>query len=106
MTRKLLCSILLLVATLSAFAQQITVQGTVISATDNEPLIGASVIAEGTTLGTATDFDGTFTLTVDKGAKITVSYVGFDAKTLTAEPEMNIILSENSATLEEMVVVG
>ena len=106
MTKKFFTVVFALLLAAAAYAQQITVQGTVVSATDNEPLIGASVIAEGTNLGTATDIDGNFSITVPQGAKITVSYVGFEPKTLSAEPQMNITLAENSAVLEEMVVVG
>ena len=105
MTKKLFTVALALLLAVSAYAQ-ITVKGTVISATDKEPLIGASVMAVGTTTGTVTDFDGNFTIKVEEGAKITVSYVGFEPQTLVAQKEMNIILKENSTVLEEMVVVG
>ncbi len=88
-------------------AQSITVQGTVVSATDDEPLIGASVISDtGGAAGAATDIDGNFELTVPQGSKITVSYVGYKPQTLLAAPTMKIILEENSEVLDEVVVVG
>ena len=58
--------------------QPITVTGTVVSATDNEPLIGASVVVEGTRIDMATDIDGNYSLDAWLGAVIKVTYVGFE----------------------------
>ena len=55
---------------------QVTATGVVIDATTGEPIIGASVLEEGTTNGTITDFDGNFSLSVGKNAKVVISYVG------------------------------
>lgn len=63
-----------------AYAQEITVKGTVTSATDGEPLIGATVQVKGTTTGTATDIDGNYSLQVQQGAMLTFSYVGMQPK--------------------------
>jgi len=69
-----------------AQAQNLTVTGTVLSGTDKEPIIGATVVETGqTTNGTITDFDGNFSLTVKQGASITVSYIGFKAQTLKGD---------------------
>lgn len=54
-----------------------TVKGTVISGSDNEPLIGASVMVEGTRNGAVTDLDGNFTISVKNGQTLEVSYLGF-----------------------------
>ena len=78
-----------------------------VSATDSEPLIGASVISEiQGSVGVSTDLDGKFTLTVPEGTKLVVSYVGFKSKTVVAEDQMTIALAEDSEVLDEIVVVG
>jgi TonB-linked SusC/RagA family outer membrane protein len=90
-----------------AQAQNLTVTGTVLSGTDKEPIIGATVVETGqTTNGTITDFDGNFSLTVKQGASITVSYIGFKSQTLKADAQMTITLSEDNEMLDEVVVVG
>ena len=87
-------------------AQNITVTGTVTDAL-KEPIIGASVLQQGTTNGTATDIDGNFTLTVPHGAVIEISSIGFETRTLKADTEkMDVILVEDSELLNETVVVG
>jgi TonB-linked SusC/RagA family outer membrane protein len=89
-----------------AQAQEITVHGTVLSQTDGEPLIGATVLSESTKAGTATDLDGVFSIKVPAGSKLTISYIGYVPTTLTAQPDMKIILGENQELLDEVVVVG
>ena len=107
MKKSILSALLLFISAVMMNAQSITVQGTVVSATDDEPLIGASVISDtGDAAGAATDIDGNFELTVPQGSKITVSYVGYKPQTLLAAPAMKIILEENSEVLDEVVVVG
>ena len=83
----------------------ITVTGTVTDA-QKEPIIGASVLQQGTTVGAATDVDGNFTLTVPEGAVLEFSSIGFETRTLRATPKMNVILVEDSELLNETVVVG
>lgn len=95
-----------LLLSVAAYAQQFTVQGVVVSATDDEPLIGAAVQIEGTSIGVSTDFDGNFTMQVPEGAMLSVSYVGFIPKIVKAEPSMRIVLNESSEALDEVVVVG
>ena len=107
MKRFVLNAILLFAMAIAAQAQSITVQGVVVSATDSEPLIGASVVSSAKgTVGTATDFDGRFKITVPQGSSLTVSYVGYKPLTLKATPEMTIKLSEDTELLDEVVVVG
>lgn len=55
-----------------------TVSGTVTSASDGEPLIGASVLVKGTTIGTDTDIDGKFTVKAKKGDVLQFRYVGYE----------------------------
>ena len=102
--RALLISFILF-AGVSAFAQ-ISVRGTVIDASNDEPIIGASILEIGTTNGTITDFDGNFELQVRSGAKLSISYMGYKTQELDAAPVMNVRLGEDSELLEEVVVVG
>ena len=77
----------------AAFAQ-IDVSGTVISADDNEPIIGASVLISGgaASKGTVTDIDGKFKLNVPNGTKLVFSYVGMKSQTLAATANMKVVL--------------
>ncbi len=89
------------------YAQNIQIKGTVTSATDGEPIIGASVVEESDkTNGTITDFNGNFTLTVKPNANIILSYIGFKSQTLKAKGIMSIVLVEDSELLQEVVVTG
>lgn len=98
---------MLLLVALLAQAQNITVQGTVISATDNEPLIGAVVItADNEKNGVTTDFDGKFTLNVPEETDLTISYVGYKSVTVKAQPSLTVSLDEDAELLDEVVVVG
>lgn len=97
---------MLLVIAVIAQAQNITVHGTVLSKTDGEPLIGASVTCKATNAGAATDIDGNFEIAVPEGAMLTVSYVGYLPTEVKAEPQMTVYLDENSELLDEVVVVG
>ena len=87
-------------------AQSLQVEGTVISKSDGEPIIGATVLAKGTTNGTITDFDGKFSLSVKQGAEIAISYVGFKTQTLKASSVMKVVLEEDAEMLQEVVVTG
>ena len=73
-----------------------------------EPVIGASILEKGTTNGTITDFDGNFTLNVAPGATLVISYIGYKNQEMKVIPgkSLNIILQEDTETLEEVVVVG
>ena len=95
----------LLITGMTAFAQ-VAVQGTVTDAANGEPIIGASVLEIGTTNGTITDFDGNFTLTVQPGAKLSISYMGFKTQELAAAPSMAVRMGEDTELLDEVVVVG
>ena len=108
MKRTILSAVLLFLMTVMAHAQNITVHGTVLSNSDGEPLIGASVVCgiEGPTKGVSTDIDGNFEITVPEGANLIVSYIGFKTATVMAEPQMTIKLDEDNALLDEVVVVG
>ena len=88
---------------------QTKVSGTVISAEDGEPVIGASVIVQGTKQGVATDFDGNFSLTTSvSNPKITVTYIGMEPWTGKGGQNMKITLQPDQSTqrLDEVVVTG
>ena len=84
---------------------QTRVTGTVVSAEDGEPIIGASVMVQGQKSGTVTDADGHFALSVPAGKKIVISYIGMDTQTVTPRNGMRVVM-QNSAELEEVVVTG
>jgi TonB-linked SusC/RagA family outer membrane protein len=89
-----------------AFAQQISVKGKV-SDRAGEPLIGASVIVQGTTNGVLTDLNGAFSLKAPKGAQLAISYVGYISKVVTATSDnIVVVLDEDTKSLEEVVVLG
>ena len=106
MKRTILYALLALFAVISAHAQ-ITVHGTVYSKSDNEPLMGATVMPDATGVtGVSTNLDGEFTITVPEGTNLTFTYIGYKPLTLPAEPEMTVMLDEDSEMLDEVVVVG
>jgi len=98
--------LVLLLSTTSVWAQALKVTGVVIDGTFNEPLLGATILEKGTTNGTTTDMDGNFSLSVNPGAELVISFVGYIAVTQPASASMNITLQEDKQTLEETVVVG
>lgn len=74
-----------------------------------EPLIGVTVQIEGSSIGTATDMDGSFTLNVpDKSAIMVISYLGYVTQRITISKEntYNVVMKENNKLLDEVVVVG
>lgn len=93
-----------LLLSVSAFAQ-IDVKGHVEDAT-GEPIIGATVRVDGTQTATVTDFDGNFVLKANQGANITITYIGYQPQTVTAAPTLEIVLQDDAAVLNEVVVIG
>lgn len=87
-----------------AFAQN-GFSGTVISGDDGQPIIGASIMVQGSKTGTVTDVDGKFTIAVPAGQKLVISYVGMETMTVTPKNDMVITLHPNT-TLNEVVVTG
>ena len=102
--RTIALALMLMVGT-AAFAQ-LAVQGTVVDIENGEPVIGASILEIGTTNGTITDFDGNFSLTVQPGAKLQISYMGYKTQEQAAAPSMYIRMGEDTELLDEVVVVG
>ena len=90
-----------------AMMASITVTGTVISAEDGLPVIGASVLEKGTSNGTITDFDGIYELTVADDAVLVFSYVGLTSQELKVSgPKMDVTLKGDAIAMEEVVVTA
>lgn len=85
-----------------------TVSGTVTSSTDGSPLIGATVLVQGTTTGAFTDDDGKFTVTAGSDATLIVSYVGYERVEVpvNGQSTVNVELAASESTLDEVVVTG
>ncbi len=100
--------ILLRPVTLHAESLQVnTVSGTVVSATDDEPLIGVTVFVKGTSNGTVTDIDGHFVIQANQGQTLVFSYVGFVTQEVIISGNLiNVSLAEDTEVLEELVVIG
>ncbi len=88
-------------------AQTIAVTGVVKDAFD-EPIIGASVVEDGTGNGTITDFDGNFKLNVSSNAKLNISFIGYVSQTLPVDGKRSftVVMREDTKVLDEVVVVG
>ena len=100
---KTLFSASLLLCSTAAMAQ--SQKSGVIKDANGEPLIGVTVLEQGTSNGTVTDVNGRYTLKTTKpNAKLKVSYIGYESQVIT--PGQSITLSANDATLNEVVVVG
>lgn len=100
--------IVCLVMGAGVMAQTSTVSGTVFAEDNNEPIIGASVLVKGTTLGAVTDIEGKFTiLNVPGTAKtVIVSFVGMQKVEAAIKPAMKVVLKSDSELLDEVMVVA
>ncbi|WP_092170214.1 SusC/RagA family TonB-linked outer membrane protein [Cyclobacterium xiamenense] len=85
----------------------VTVTGTVSDPT-GEPIPGATISLPGTTIGTATDLDGKYSLTVPEGSEIVVSFIGFESQRISIGDRsiINVTLIEATSSLDEVVVIG
>ena len=97
----------ILVPVLPAFAQQV-VKGVVLSEEDGLPVPGASVVVKGSTkIGTVTDIDGNFSLSVPESAKtLVVSFLGMLDQEVAVAPNLKIVLKSDTEMLEQVVVTG
>lgn len=87
---------------------QNTIHGQVIDETDNQPVIGATVVIKDTNVGTTTDIDGMFTIKVNNGQVLTISYIGLQSQNITIKNgnDLNVKLAKSAINLDEIVVVG
>ncbi|MDD6781639.1 MAG: TonB-dependent receptor [Bacteroidales bacterium] len=93
----------LLLACVGAFAQ---IKGTVVTEEDGEPVIGASIMVKGTTVGTISDVDGTFEVSASAGDVLVVSYIGMATQEVPAANGMVISLQSSATELEEVMAVA
>jgi TonB-dependent starch-binding outer membrane protein SusC len=107
MKKNLLCSLLVMVTCLT-MAQNITVTGTVLSAEDQQPIIGANVVLLGTTQGATTDFNGVYTLEAPSDGKLRFSFIGFQSVEIPVNGQtlINVTLKTDEQMLEDVVVTG
>ena len=104
-TKHVLCLAVMLFSVTSMALAQITVTGTVEDA--DGPLIGASVLVKGTTVGTVTDFDGQYSIQANMGDQLEFSYMGYTAQTIEVTgTTINVTMSENTEVLSEVVVTA
>jgi TonB-linked SusC/RagA family outer membrane protein len=106
--RKILIFNLMIMSLSIAFAQK-TVQGTVTAKEDGQPVPGVNVVVQGTTVGTATDFDGKYSLQLPEGQNVLAfSFIGYTTQTVTvgSQSVIDVQLESDTETLQEVVVVG
>lgn len=90
----------------SGSVEKVTTTGQVVDA-KGEPLIGVSILEVGTTNGTITDIDGNFTLSVNEGATLEISYIGYKTQTLPVRAKLGqIVMKEDTEVLDEVVVTA
>ena len=107
-TKKMLLSLALCLGTVFAVSAQTTIKG-VVTDENGEPLIGAGVMVEGTTVGTVTGIDGDYVLTVPENAvNLVFSFIGLADQTvaIASQTEINVVLKADQTFLDEVVVVG
>ena len=105
MPRRALTLVCGLALSATAFAQQVIVKGHVKDSA-GEPIIGAAIRVNGQSGGAVTDIDGNFSIKADKGATVTVSYVGYEQAKVSVSNNMVITLQEDNQSLKEVVVIG
>ena len=107
MKKLTLAMLFLFVGISMVLAQTRRVTGTVISAEDDQPIIGASVVVKGTTTGTVTDFDGVFSLEIPASTKtLQFSYVGMMTKDEPVQDVMKVVMTTAQTELDEVMVVA
>ncbi|WP_461637194.1 SusC/RagA family TonB-linked outer membrane protein [Labilibaculum euxinus] len=106
--RKLLLMLVMVFSFTMIHAQEKVVTGLVTDANDGMGIPGVSVVVKGTTVGTTTDIDGNYTLTVNANATIIYSFVGYRSQEIVvgSQSQINVILSIETENLSEIVVIG
>ncbi|MBE6339942.1 MAG: TonB-dependent receptor [Bacteroidales bacterium] len=90
----------------SVIVAQSTATGRVTDSNSGEPIIGVAVMEKGTTNGTATDYDGRFSLKVANGATLSFSFIGYSNVEMPAAENMSVVMVDEMEELEDVVVVG
>ncbi|MEO9512216.1 MAG: SusC/RagA family TonB-linked outer membrane protein [Flavobacteriaceae bacterium] len=104
--KKLLTAFIALVFMVAGYAQQKTITGTVTS--DGEPLPGANIVVQGTSIGAQSDFDGNYTIEASEGDVLVFSYIGMVTQTIPVNTTsiINVIMLEDTNLLDEVVVTA
>ncbi|MEN8250857.1 MAG: carboxypeptidase-like regulatory domain-containing protein, partial [Bacteroidota bacterium] len=98
---------LLLLFGFSSFSQEVEVSGTVTSSEDGLPMPGVSVVVIGTITGTATDFDGNYTLTTEIGQELQFNFMGYSVQVhAVSGTTMDVVMQPDAKALEEVVVTA
>ena len=107
-TSYLLVLCLWMIASMQAIAQSVQVKGKVTDATTNEALPGVNIIVKGTTVGSISNADGTFSISAPKGSVLVFSFVGYlpEEVTVSDQTSVNVTLSPDVTKLNEVVVIG
>ncbi|MFZ1236472.1 MAG: TonB-dependent receptor [Prevotella sp.] len=103
--RRFFSMLLVLLMSLAAFAQKTICKG-VVSDSDGNLVIGASVIQKGTSNGSITDADGQFIISVDPNAVLVFSYIGYKTIEVPASNNMKVVLESDAAILNDVIVIG
>lgn len=104
--KQITLTLMLCIFSICAYAQQITVTGTVTDIEDN-PLIGAAVVVVGTTDGVITDFDGRYTIKANSNQSLKFTYVGYQEQTVKINGRTTInVKMTGGEQLDEVVVIG
>ena len=106
-TRYLLTWLLAVTFSLTAYAQDITVTGTVLDET-GEPMVGATVMQKGSGNGVSTDIDGNYSIKVPSKSTLTFSYIGYDPKSeaVNGRTKIDVTMDGSSTMLDEVVAIG
>ena len=107
MEKRLMTLLAMMFLLVGGVVAQTKVNGTVVSQEDNQPVIGASVLVVGTNIGTVTNADGKFSLTLPHGkTQIRVTYVGMQTQAVQAHDGMVVKLGLDANALDEVLVVA
>lgn len=108
MRKLLLTGFISCIMVFSAFGQQKTITGVVTDLTDGLPVIGATVMVQGTSVGTATDMDGKYSISAEPGNTLLFRYVGMKTQEFVVGDGnvLNVVLELDDVGLDEVVVVG
>lgn len=108
MKKLLLLCVIILITGFAAWSQNRPITGTITEKSSKDPLIGVSVVVKGTTIGSQTDVNGRFKLSVPANAVLTIRYVGYKPQEITigSKNEINVALEDDAVQLNEVVAVG
>ena len=106
-TKQVTMAFLMSLLCMVAFAQEKVITGTVSDAT-GEPMVGVTVVVQGTTIGTTTDLDGKYSLKVPENSTLNFSFIGFVTQIILVgdQATINVNLKESATDIDEVVVVG